>query len=208
MRTRRLDLGRVSRQPQLGRITPEARRSLRQRGLLSGVWPRRLASASQHLIRFINRFHRVAGFERLLRDYFAGRYKRGGALLTMRFAQQLASRQPDFARRLAFQHTLVFAPDSLPIEAVSITRNGTHYQIRPWSRIYPQAIRRQWLRDMALFGSPDRVRWVFDRGRLRMRKPDVVRQVRRILTSDRFGTSGHPDQQRWLNALSRIIVLV
>jgi hypothetical protein len=165
-------------------------------------------SASQSLIRFINRFHRVAGFEHLLRDYFAGRYKRGGALMAMRFAQQLASRHPDFTRRLAFQRRLVFAPDGLPIEAVTITRDGTHYQIRSWSRIYPQAIRRQWLRDMALFGSPDRVRWVFEGKRLRMRKPDVIRQVRRILTSDRFGMRAHPDHQRWLNALSRIIVLV
>ena len=82
-----------------------------------------------------------------------------------------------------------------------------HYEIKPWSRIYPLAIRGQFLRDMALFESPDKVRWVFAGKRLRMQKRNVVKEVCRILTSKRFSQDRSPDYRRWLDVLDRIIVV-
>lgn len=195
-------------QPGLARINSQAQRLLRQRGLLTGVWSDRLANASPRLIRFINRFHRASGFERVIRDYFAGLYKRAGAILAMRLAHRLADRSPDFSRRLSFERVLGFAPGGHPVHALEIVRNGMHYKLKPWSRLYPFALRGQFLRDVALFGRPDQIRWVFDGQRLGRQKGDVVREVRRILASGRFSQTGHPDHRRWLDALDKIIVVI
>lgn len=186
---------------------PQARQSLRQRGLLIGVWPGRLANANQGLIRFINRFHRVAGFERVVADYFADKHKRTGAILIMRFAYRLAKRYPNFARLMSFERALSFAPSGHPIRVVNIVRNGVHYKFKPWAQINPFAIRRQFLHDMALFGNPNKVRWVFDGKRLGMQKRDILKQVRRVLARVQFPRGRPPDYRQWVAALDRIIVV-
>jgi hypothetical protein len=194
--------------PRLGRISPQARESLRRQGLSGGVWSRRLAGAGRRLIRFINRFHRVSGFGRVVRDYFAGPYKQAGALLIMRFARQLADRQPDFQRVMSFEPAIGLGPGGHAFRVVDITRDNLRYEFKPWSRIYPFAVRGQFLRDMTLSGSPSQVRWVFDGQRLGMRKADVVREVRRILSSERLPTREYPGFRRWLSRLDEIILVV
>ncbi len=126
----------------------------------------------------------------------------------MRFAHRLADRQPDFRRRMDFVRALGVAPGGHPVLLVDMTNNGVRYQFKPWSRVDPFAIRGQLLRDAALFGSPSRVRWVFDGKRLGMRKADLVREVRRILTDRQSPLRRHPGYRQWLDALDRLIMVV
>jgi hypothetical protein len=159
------------------------------------------------LIEFIQRFHRVSGFEWVVHDYFAGPYGRAGAILAMRLAHRLADRHPDFTRRISFERALGLAPSGHLVRTIDITRNGLRYQLKPWSQIDPHTIRQQFLRDIALFGRPDEVRWVFDLQRLGRPKRAVVEEVRRILTPARFPGYRYPHHRRWLDALDRVIVV-
>jgi hypothetical protein len=176
--------------------------------LLKGVWPDRLAGGSQRLIEFIRRFHRVSGFEWVVRDYFAGSYDRAGAILAMRLAHRLADRHPDFIRRISFERALGLAPGGHPVRTVDITQNELRYQLKPWSQIDPEIIRQHFLRNIALFEGPDKVRWVFDSQRLGRPKRAVVEEVRRILSPAGFSGPRYPHHRRWLDALETIIVVI
>jgi hypothetical protein len=194
--------------PGLRRINPRARAALQRHSQLAGAWAQRLAGASQKLISFINRFYGVTGFQRVVRDYYGGRYRRNVARLVMRYANRLANRYPDFARRLTFERVLGFSDDGQPIRTVAITRDGMRFRISPGPRISPFAIRSQFLRDMTLFGEPAAVRWVFDGRQLGMEKGDVVRFARRVLSNARFPSGRRATHQQWLDVLNRIIVVV
>lgn len=165
------------------------------------MWPDRLANACRRLIRFINRFHRVSGFEHVVREYFTSKYHRAGIRLAMRFTRQLAKRLPDVERQVAFGRSIVFAPDGKPIGVVHIRSRGVRYQLMPWSRLHPAAVRKQFAHHMILFADPDKVRWVFDGQRSGHSKRDAVRAVRRIL--DRLPPQHQewPGYRRWINAL-------
>ncbi len=173
---------------------------------MGGVWSARLAGANQSLTRFINRFHGVTGFERVVRDYFIDRYKQATAVLAIRLAQRLADRYPNFQQSLSFERTLSLASGGHPVRSLAVTHKGTHYYFNPWSRLDPAAIHGQLLRHMTLFIEPNKVRWVFDGRRTGMPKSTIVREIRRIISSDRSSRS--PGYQRWLNALDRIIVVI
>jgi hypothetical protein len=82
------------------------------------------------------------------------------------------------------------------------------YRIQPWSRIDPVAARGQLQRDVSLFDKPNKVRWVFDGGRLGQDKRAVVDAMRRALRDGDLPKGAKPDYQRWLGALDRIVVVV
>ena len=173
-----------------------------------GIWPNRLANASHSLIRFINRFHPVAGFERIVRDYFAGSYKRAGAKLAMRFAHQLADRQPKSKQLMSFGRTMGLAPGGHLVRTIAITYNGMNYHLAPWSRIYPIAAKGQLLRSASLFDSPDRFRWVFDGNRTGMSKQAIVSSIRRSFSDLLLPSHRHPNLRRWLNRMDRIVLVI
>jgi hypothetical protein len=181
---------------------------LRQRSLLSGVWADRLAGADERLIRFLNRFHRVSGFEHLLRDHFAGPYQRTVARLAMRLARVLAGRHPGFVRTMSFERVVGFAPGGIPIYTVEITHDGVRYSLYPASHLDWPALERTFWRNASLFRHPARVRWVFDGTRLGMGKRQVVETLQRLLARLRPGPGiGGPDR-RWLASLDRIVTVI
>jgi len=173
---------------------------LRQHGLWVGVWPRRLANASPRLIRFVNRHYRTAGFQHVVRDLYAGGYRREVARLAMRLAERLALRRPGTWQRLSFGQTLSIAPGGHPVRVVEVWVGRVRYQLKPWSRLDPQAVRRQLRRDRALFGPASALRWVFDGRRLGMRREDIVDELR-------YTWGGAPDR-RGLPDPGRLVVVV
>lgn len=203
-----INLPRPQGPPRLDRLTPEARRTLRQRGLLSGAWPERLAGAGEGLIRFINRFHRVSGFEVPLRDYFAGRYRRAMARVAIRLARHLASRYPGFARTMTFERAVGFAPGGIPIRTIEVVHRGVRYVLYPASRLDGPAIEQYFWRNASLFQDPARVRLVFDGTRLGLQRRQVVESLQRILARARPGAGMGPSDRRWLASLDRIVTIV
>lgn len=155
-------------------LSPAARRSLARLGLLRGVWPERLRTGGPALAAFLNRFHAVAGVGRVVEDYFASPYARAAARMAIRLSERLATRSPGFRRELHYDRRIAFAPDGQPILAIVVGHRGVHYRLLPWRRLHAAAMRRQARRDRVAFGSPDRVRWVFDR-RLMTAPPGRVR---------------------------------
>lgn len=194
--------------PRLDRLTTEARRTLRQRGLLSGVWADRLAGADERLIRFLNRFHRVSGFEHLLRDHFAGPYQRAVARFAMRLAQLLASRHPGFARTMSFERVVGYASGGIPVYTVEITHDGIRYSLYPASRLDGPALERTFWRNASLFQHPAQVRWVFDGTRLGMGRRQVVETLQRTLARGRPGPGLGGSDRRWLASLDRIVTVI
>jgi len=169
---------------------------LNQLGFRRGNWPRRLASADPEFRRFINRFYDVAGVHHLIEAYFAGRYQRAAARLAIRLSERLATRHPDLRRVLHFDRRIAFAPDGQPILTLAVEWRGIHYHFFPWRRLYPAALRRQLRRDRLVFGSPDRVRWVFGRG-LAPSAGELAGQIRRALSGGRSaGRSAPPLSNR------------
>ncbi len=189
-------------------LFPQARSALRRHGLLVGVYKDRLSGASQFIKRFINRFYGIWGFEWVVRYYFREPYKRACANLAVRFVHQMANRLPDAGRRMGFEMTLGFAPGGHLVQVVEVTYDQVRYQIKPWTSIDPITVSRQLLRDIALANRLDLVRWVFDGRRLRMSKRDVIQQIRKILTKGRFSLQGHPNLQKWLDALHKVIIVI
>ncbi|MBE2225596.1 MAG: hypothetical protein IAF02_28930, partial [Anaerolineae bacterium] len=158
-----------------------AKAALRRRHLLIGIWADRLARGGGQQRHFVNRFYGVPGFDWVVRDYFSGPYLRNSAHLAMRLAHQLADRDPDFARRLSFERTLAFAPDGYSIPATDLVHGGMRYQLKPWARLHATAIRQQFRRNHALYTSPKRVRWVFDRQRLALPRSEIIAQIRHTI---------------------------
>jgi hypothetical protein len=144
-------------------LSVAARRSLTRLGLLRGGWPDRLAAAGPELSRFINRFHDVAGVGRVIEEYFAGKYQRAVARMAVRLSERLAARDHDFRRGLRFDRRISFAPDGQPIHTIAVNHRGVTFRLFPWRRLHRAAILRQVRRDRLVFGSAERVRWVFSR---------------------------------------------
>jgi hypothetical protein len=162
---------------------------LERLGLLRGGWPERLAAAGPQLARFINRFHDVAGAGRVIEEYFAGAYQRAVAGMAVRLSERLASRDPDFRRGLHFDRRISFAPDGQPILTVVVGYRGLHYRLFPWRRLNRPALGRQLQRDRLVFGSPARVRWIFDRRLMPVSKNRLTADMRQML-----GDRAVPDQ--------------
>lgn len=162
-------------------LSAAARRSLARLGLLRGVWPARLRNGGPALAGFLNRFHAVAGVGRVVEDYFDSPYARAAALLAMRLSERLAARSDGFQRELHYDRRITFAPDGQPILAIVVGHRGVHYRLFPWRRLHEAALRRQMRRDRLAFGSPDRVRWVFDRKLMAAPTRRVLDRAGRIL---------------------------
>jgi hypothetical protein len=162
-------------------LSSGARASLSRLGLLRGNWPRRLATAGPELSRFINRFHEMAGARHVIEEYFAGRYQRAVALMAIRLSERLAARDPDFRRGLHFDRRISFAPDGQPILTVVVGYRGLHYRLFPWRRLNRSALERQLQRDRLVFGSPARVRWMFDRRLMPVSKNRMAADLRQML---------------------------
>lgn len=194
----------------LERFSPAARASLRRLGLLRGVWPRRLAAAPPGLVRFINRFHHVAGVEEVIRDLYAGSGRKARALLAIRFARRIADRFPDSPHSISFQRSLALGPGGDIIPAVELVdeRSGLRYLFKPWRQLDPRRIVAHFLRDVRLHGGTLKVRWVFDGRRLGMAKTGVVRTLRRALAHPAFTPRGHPMLPAWLERMDQIVVVV
>jgi hypothetical protein len=144
-------------------LSATARHSLARLGLLRGGWPERLAAAGPELARFINHFHDVAGVGRVIEEYFAGAYQRAVARMAVRLSEWLAARDPDFRRGLRFDRRIAFAPDGQPIHTIAVNHRGVTFRLFPWRRLHRAALFRQLRRDRLVFGSTERVRWVFSR---------------------------------------------
>lgn len=192
-----IDPGAVS-----GELSQAARRTLRRKGLLSGVWRRRLADADPQLVSFINRFHHVAGMERVLEDLYNDPYRQAVARMAMRLSQRLASQDPDIIQTLHFDRRVGFAPDGKPILNVVAGHREVHYRFMPWKRLYASPIRAQLRRDALVFGAPGRIRWVFDHQRF----PTARRLAQQLRQT--AGTSNWRGARRWLAAIDRLIIQV
>ncbi len=112
----------------LSRITRAARNGLRQRGLLRGVWPTRLAQANDDLIRFINRFYRVAGFEYVVQDYFGSRIRERYARKAIRYARRLAKRLSNIHRTMSFERSIRQTSSGKPILSFTVKVRGRRYR--------------------------------------------------------------------------------
>jgi len=147
----------------MGGIGGPARRPLARAGLSGGVWRGRPAATDPEPRRFLDRFHGVAGIGQLAAAYHGDRYQRAVDRMAMRLGERLAARDHDFRRGLHFERRIAFAPDGQPILTLTAHYRGVAYRFFPWRRLRAAALRRQLRRDRLVFGSPERVRWVFDR---------------------------------------------
>jgi hypothetical protein len=187
----------------LGRgLSNSVRRSLLRKGLLDGIWRRRLVQASPEIIRFVNRFHRVTGLERVLEDLFSDKYRRAAARMAIRLSHRLANDDPDFVQNLYYDRRLSHVLDSGPTLTVAVGYRGLHYLLMPLQRLRSTALLRQLRCDMRVFGSPGRVRWTFCRN-LKSSKGGLIASLRRLLSKE-----DEPAVRRWLAALKRIVVTV
>ncbi len=176
--------------------------------MLQGIWASRLAQASPDLVRFINRFHRVAGFQHVVQDRFAGPTRRTRARLAQRLAHRLANRDPNFARSMAFQRVLGVALGGHPLATVDLLHRGRRYHLLPWRRLHPRAVQQQLLRDMALAAGPGQVVWVFDGPGLGLDRPALLASLGRILQDPRSPLARHPALPAWLAQLPRMTLLL
>jgi hypothetical protein len=172
-------------------LSAAARRSLARLGLLRGGWPERLAAAGPKLARFINHFHDVAGVGRVIEEYFAGKYQRAVARMAVHLSERLATRDPDFQRGLRFDRRIAFAPDGQPIHTLTVNHRGVTFRLFPWRRLHRTAMLRQLRRDRLVFGSTERVRWVFSR-RLAPSAVSLAGRVRAVLAAGRSRRDAPP----------------
>ena len=189
-------------------IHSQARRALARFGMLQGIWASRLAQASPDLVRFINRFHRVAGFQRVVQDRFAGPARAARARLTQRLAHRLANRDPNFVGRMAFQRVVGVALGGHPLITVDLIHRERRYHLLPWTQLHPWAVQQQLLRDMALATGPGAVRWVFDGRRLGLDRGRLLRSLRQLLQDPGSSLPRQPALGRWLAQLPSIVLLL
>ena len=189
--------------PEMRRYSRAAQSALWRRNMLHGVWIDRLMRADERLVTFVNRFYHAPGFHYVVRDYFNGRFKRNIAQMAMRLARRLR----DQGRTLRFERSLVFASGGVAVRSVKLISKGIHYILNAWPRIDADTMRQLYRRSTALYGTPQNVRWVFDRTRLRLRKQAIINTVRRALR--RSGSNiGMDNGRAWLNAIDRLIIIV
>ncbi len=189
-------------------IHTQARRALDRAGMLQGIWASRLAQASPDLVRFINRFHRVTGFQHVVQDRFGVPARQARARLAQRLAHRLANRDPNFARRMAFQRVLGMALGGHPLVTVDVLHRGRRHRLLPWPQLHPRAVQQQLLRDMALAAGPGRVVWVFDGRRLNVDRSTLLASLRRALRDPRSPLARHPALPAWLARLPRMVQLL
>ena len=190
--------------PGSNQLSAKANKTLHRLGLQGGIWRARWAEAEPELIRFINRFHRATGLNRVLEDYYQGRYWRVVAQMAMRLSLRLAGNNADYARTLHFDRRITLAPDNNPIVSIVVGYKGVHYRLFPWRRLHSQALRRQLRRDAMAYGNPQSIRWVFSSKRLKTGTDGQLRnQLRRILDD-----SGGQTERRWASTLGRTALVI
>ncbi len=161
-------------------ISDQGRRALQRAGLLSGAYAQRLQEAPAALHDFIRRFSRTAGFAVVVLRYFGSPIQRSAAVLSTRLANRIASRVPDFQRRMVFAEDMGAAPGGTYL-SLRLEFDDRHYLFLPWTSLDPRAVRRQLARDQALYGDTSTIRWVFSARRLGgMPKEAVVDRLRRV----------------------------
>jgi hypothetical protein len=90
----------------------------------------------------------------------------------------------------------------LPIMAVFLVHRTVHHVALPWTRLQPKAIRRLLARTANLFDRPEQVRLVFNGRSLSLTRPELLRQLQRILHAH------SPRLRRWRTALPEMITLL
>jgi hypothetical protein len=165
-------------------FVPGAQRALRRVGLDTAHWRRRLRHAPPWLVRFINRFHRVPGFQHVVRATGGSRYQQHIARMLTRLAWRLQERHGDGPGAMRFEMASLVAPNGDPLRTVTLVHRGRHYQALPWRRLHQHALQRLLHRNTTRHGRSGQVRLVFDRDRLEQGRRSVASAVRRLLGPD------------------------
>lgn len=178
------------------RVISEAQESLKRAGL-TGRWITRISNARPVLIRFINRFHNVPGFEEVVKDYLRGRTKRIGAEYVMRVARSLSRKYPG-AKDMSFEVPRIWKwrpTRGRPSRVVDIKIGGIRHELKSWQRLYTERITWQFIKDLAHYG-PDKIRWIFD-AKIGRTKASIIRSIERILRT--HPVYGHPGSgKKWI----------
>ncbi len=189
----------------LKRLSDEAKATLTKSGLFTGAWRQRLHSIQQTVVDFINDFHSAPGFEKVVQDWLAKGNKRKGAAFVIRFAKELIQKVPKAKRYMSFERKLAFLPGGKSAREIDIVVGGMRYELKSWQRLYSRTVRKQFLKDMALIGDPNKLKWVFDSSKIALNAKAIAAQIRQILTSEKSFVRNYPGLQTWLDALEKIV---
>jgi hypothetical protein len=132
---------------------------------------------------------------RVIEEYFAGKYQRAVARMAVGLSERLAARDHDFRRGLRFDRRISFAPDGQPIHTIAVNHRGVHFRLFPWRRLHRAAMLRQLRRDRLVFGSEEKVRWVFNR-RLAPSAAALAGRMRAVLAAGRSRRDAPPFSER------------
>ncbi|MCL4860835.1 MAG: hypothetical protein KJZ93_15570, partial [Caldilineaceae bacterium] len=146
----------------LRRYSPAARRALGRSGVLRGFWVERFADAPIGLVRFVNRFYRVAGVDQLVQAFYGSPYQRRVARLAVRLIRRLAGRSRDDMPALGIAPTVGVTAGGAPVYTLMVVGARRHYLLLPWPRLQGRGLLRLLRQSAALYGDPARIRWVFD----------------------------------------------
>lgn len=149
---------------------------------------------------FINRFHRAEDFELVVRAYFAGAVQKRVASLAIRTAKRLGRPAED----LKFTRSSVLDSRGSKLRTLCIfdTATQVHHKLLPWSRFAAEPMTRVLESDRAaLFGRPERTRYLFDKARVTTPTGEMASAVRRTWR-EREGVR-RERSRRWLEALPK-----
>ena len=116
------------------RLSRSARDVLRYHSLYSARWRSRLLNAPSRLIRFIERYHRVPGFQHVLRAFYAGTYGRKQIFALLRLLRDLRLRDANFYNHIRFQRGAGIDHDGEPVRIALLRYRGRLYRVLPSGR--------------------------------------------------------------------------